>query len=120
MRPEQPISVDLNEYIHEDTTALNTRTWGIMLRNASKIDEKVDKLGKHSSHIEILMPKHITSVATPFLEEFLGKTIITVGGNRSELLDRIKLVCEGREVFKPYLEDAIKRVGDKELAWDVS
>lgn len=104
--------LDLRDQVPDDVTALISRVWGIALRNGTRIDD----LEKDNEYIKIIFPRHITSVSTDFLEEFLGNIIIKLDGDQEELLRRFTVVSEGNYNFDRYLKDAIKRVREKEFA----
>lgn len=105
----KPYIVDLSTYIPENITTLNNRTWGIVLRNKSGIDE----LEKKNEKLEIVLPQQVTSISTSFLEELLENIVVRHNGV-SAVLRKIDLKSEGKYNFRLYLENAVKNVHKKE------
>lgn len=108
---KKPYVLDLSDLIPEDINTLNTRTWGIVLRNRSRIDD----LEREHDELEILIPVQVTAISTTFVEELL-ESIIVKHRNVEVVLQKISLKSAGKYNFGIYLENAVKKIYNKEFA----
>jgi hypothetical protein len=107
-----PLEICLHDHIPEDVTDLKTRTWGLVLRIATRIDN----LAENAERINVIVPGRITAISITFLREFFVNIIIKLHTEGKEPTDCIKLISENNYDFNVYLEYAVNQVVEKEFA----
>lgn len=101
-------TIDLDKYVPRNVYSLDTQSWGIVLRNKCKIEER----GKEADKVEIFFPEYLTSISTSFLEEFLGVAILE---HKDNFTKKFTLTTYGQYKIQPYLHEAMNRILQKEL-----
>lgn len=115
---KEPITIDLKECVAPGVDALNNRSWGIAVRNASGIDIKAEAV--NNERIIIKIPRQISSINSVFLEEFLENVVHKLG-SFEEFQKRFLFVADGQytqQKINYYVEEAVKNLLKLEVQVD--
>lgn len=98
--------LELEPYIPQEITSLNTRTWGYVVRTSSNIEV----LAKEHEYIDIVFPWQVTSVSVEFIEELLENIVLDFGAEN--VLNRFRLRSAREYNFDSYLKQAVNEIAD--------
>lgn len=96
--------IDLQEYRTHGSKVFTGRDRGQQDRNASKVDEAVNKY----SNIELLIPGDIYSINPSYLEEFLVDVVQQLG--KDGFFKKFKITNPGPYKITKDLNEAIDRI----------
>ena len=103
--------IDLQDYTVNGVKNFNTRTWGIYVRNASKIDA----IESENEQIVIEIPADVSNINASFLEEFLENVVVKLGSEGFRR--RFTFESAGNYKIENHLEEAISRILKEESVY---